>query len=347
MLIREITDKAQWENFVREHKPNTFLHSWNWGEFNSAMNNKIFRLGIYDPSLPSTGTGQEPQMVGAALVVFIKAKRGKFLFCPHGPIIKKSQTPKILNSLFVYLKDLAIREKADFIRISPLIENTAENLEIFSGAGFRNSPVHMMHPELSWMLDISKSEEDILKGMRKTTRNLVRRAERDGVKVTESGNKADIDRFYEIHTQTVSRHGFTPFSKKYLLQEFDALSTDREISVFFANYGDKDLSSAIITFYGQTAFYHHGASLASKIPVSYALIWEAIRAAKKRGCKVFNFWGIVPEEKRDHPWAGLTLFKMGFGGYKEEYLHAQDLPITGKYWLNYIVEAVRKIKKGY
>jgi len=60
-----------------------------------------------------------------------------------------------------------------------------------------------------------------------------------------------------------------------------------------------------------------------------------------------QFWGIAPENRPKHPWTGLTLFKTGFGGYKEEYLHCQDLPVTLKYWLNYTVEKMRRIKRGY
>lgn len=235
----------------------------------------------------------------------------------------------------------------DFIRISPLLENTPENLEIFKNAGFRDAPIHMMHPELSWLLDIFKSEEEILAGMRKTARNLIRRAEREGVKIIESKNIESIDEFYKLHNQTVNRHGFVPFSENYLKKEFEAFAPENQISVFFAKHNSMIISSAIIVFYGHSAFYHHGASLASKIPASHLLIWEAIKAAKKRGCEIFNFWGIAPEGAKNHPWAGLTFFKTGFGGYKKEYLHAQDLVISHKYWLNYLIEKIRRFSRGY
>lgn len=341
MLIREITDKSQWENFILRQKPNTFLQSWKWGEFNQAMGDpvgqangagKIFRLGIFN------GDG----LVGVALVIKINARRGKFLFCPH-----LTANGKIWNYLFDHLRDLAVKEKTDFIRISPLAENTPENLEIFRNYGFRNAPVHMMHPELSWLLDISKSEEEILAGMRKTTRNLIRRAEKEKVEVIESKEKKDIGKFYDLHETTVGRHGFVPFSRNYLEREFDAFGRDNNISVFFASHGGRTLSAAIIVYYSDSAFYHHGASLASKIPASYFLIWKAIETAKKRGCRVFNFWGIAPEDKPDHPWAGLTLFKKGFGGREEAYLHAQDLAISRKYWVNWLVESTRRWKRGY
>jgi len=357
MIIGEITDKQQWENFILKQKPNTFLQSWNWGEFNQAMGDpvgqangagKIFRLGIFDPSAYSGQADEE--LIGVALVIIVDAKRGKFLFCPHGPILSlkaKNQNQKFFELFFDCLKELAKKEKADFIRISPLLENTPENLEIFRNYEFRDAPVHMMHPELSWLLDISRSGEEILAGMRKTTRNLIRRAEKEKVEVVESKAKKDIDRFYALHEATVGRHGFVPFSKNYLEREFNAFSRDNEISVFFASHGGRMLSAAIMVYYSDSAFYHHGASLASKIPASYLLIWKAIEAARIRGCRFFNFWGIAPEKKPNHPWAGLTLFKKGFGGREEAYLHAQDLAISGKYWFNWLIESARRWKRGY
>ncbi|MBU3964790.1 peptidoglycan bridge formation glycyltransferase FemA/FemB family protein [Patescibacteria group bacterium] len=379
MFIKEIVDKSQWENFILSQRPDTFLQSWNWGESNSAMDDpvgqtngssKIFRLGIFDPS---TRSGQVPEeLVGVALIIKVSARRGKFLFCPHGPIIKKSQIPpkesprdptgqanpksqtnsktnlqNILNSLFDYLKGLAKKENADFIRISSLLENTPENLEIFQKYAFRDAPIHMMHPEIAWLLGISKSEEEIFYGMRKTARNLIRRAEREGVEITESKKTESVNEFYKLHNQTVSRHGFVPFSKAYLKKQFEVFSPENQISVFFAKRKSAILSAAIIVFYGHSAFYHHGASRASKIPTSHLLIWEAIKEAKKRGCEIFNFWGIAPSGVRNHPWAGLTFFKTGFGGYKKEYLHAQDLVIEPKYWLNYLIEKIRRFSRGY
>ena len=47
-----------------------------------------------------------------------------------------------------------------------------------------------------------------------------------------------------------------------------------------------------------------------------------------------------------HPWAGLTLFKMGFGGYKKEFVKTQDFPLSKLYWLTYIFEKIRKSKRG-
>ena len=118
--------------------------------------------------------------------------------------------------------------------------------------------------------------------------------------------------------------------------------------VFTAWHNNQPLASAVIVFYGNSAFYHHGASAESKIPSAYLLQWEAILEAKRRGHKFYNFWGIVPDEvaAKGHPWAGITLFKKGFGGFRTDYLHAQDLPLSWRYWPNYLLETMRRVKRG-
>jgi len=84
----------------------------------------------------------------------------------------------------------------------------------------------------------------------------------------------------------------------------------------------------------------------SKFSIPYLLQWEAIKEAKHRGCKIYDFWGFTdPKLYPQHPWAGPTLFKMGFGGQSYEYLKTQDLPLSIKYWLIFIFEQIRKLKR--
>ena len=107
------------------------------------------------------------------------------------------------------------------------------------------------------------------------------------------------------------------------------------------------MASALVTFWSGIGFYHQAAldPKYHKVPIAYLLQWEAIKEAKKRGCKLYDFWGYVDPKSR-HPWAGPTLFKMGFGGKAYEYVRTQDLPLSKKYWLTYGFEVLRKIKRG-
>ena len=72
-----------------------------------------------------------------------------------------------------------------------------------------------------------------------------------------------------------------------------------------------------------------------------------MKRAKQYGCQTYNFWGIAPVNKPKHPWQGLTLFKKGFGGYEQRFLHAHDFPLSWKYAASYAIETFRRIRRGY
>ncbi len=208
-----------------------------------------------------------------------------------------------------------------------------------------------MHPELAWILDISPDEEALTAGMRKTTRYSIRKAEKDGVTVTMTRNMSAIDTFYRIYKETEQRQHFVAFSRDYIEKELKAFSidTESEAQLFFAEYGGSVLATALIIFTPWQAFYHQGASSSgnSKIPASYLLQWRGIQETRRRGCTAYNFWGVSPLGRERHPWAGLSLFKRGFGGREEAYLHAQDLVLRPRYWLTYALETVRNKKRGF
>ncbi len=324
IVIQEIKNKVEWEDFLRGVSEKTFLQSWAWGEFHALQGEKIWRLGMY----------RGDELFGVCLVVKISARRGRFLFIPHGPIFMNYEY------LIEFLKELAQKEKCSFIRISPILEETEENEKLFKSLGFRNAPLHM-HAELTWVLDITKSEEELLAEMRKTTRNLVKRGEREGVKV----RKGTLDEFYNLYQETEKRQKFVAFSKDYLQKELSAFSDKAEI--FLAVHEGTILAGAIVVFYDDTGYYHHGASLRGQIPAAYSLQWEIIKEAKRRGLTQYNFWGVVKETDIAHPWHGLSLFKRGFGGSEWHLMRAKDLPLSYKYWISWGIECLRKWKRGY
>jgi len=346
MEIKEITSKEIWEGFLSGCSEKTFLNSWNWGEFQKKIEEKIWRLGIYN----------NQELIGVALAIRIKAKRGTFIFVPHGPNIINYKF-QILNILLTKLKKIAKEEKASFIRMAPFWERTEENIKTFEQIGFKGAPIHI-HPELTWELNLDSSEEELLKGMRKTTRYLIKQAEKNPeIEIIKSQNINDLEGFSQLLNKTASRHHFTPFSLGYLRNQLSCFSPDNEFIIFLGKYKGEIISSAVIIYWQKIGFYHHGASSPqnNKTPVSYLLQWEAIKEAKMRGCVKYNFWGIAERNWKleignwkffRHPWAGLTLFKIGFGGYKKEYLKTQDFPLSKKYYLTYFFEKIRKVKRG-
>src|SRR3989344_2575000 len=340
MQIKEIKNKSEWEEFIKHNSPQSFFQSWNWGEVvNIANDEKVIflgRFGIYDVN---------DKLLSIFQVNKISARRGIFLQVRHGPILSKISSP-LLKFLKDYLISLAKKENSSFIRISPLVSHDPANIKLFRKLGFINSPIHRMDGEYCWVLDLNKSDEELLGNMRKTTRYLIRSAIKNNVEIKTSTNPKDINDFLKLYTLTSKRHHF--IKHQGIKEEFEILEKDNQVLLFKGYHNKKLLSAAIIIFYQDQAIYHHSASIEQKIPVNYLLQWQVILEAKKRLLKVYNFWGIAPPVDKRHPWRNLTLFKMGFGGRVLEYLHSQDLAVEKiSYLITYLIEYFRKIRKGY
>jgi len=343
MEIKEIQKKDIWENFLSGCQEKTFLSSWNWGEFQIGMGNKIWRLGIYEMS----------ELVAAALATKITAKRGTFLLIQHGPNIKEQKTnnrEQILKILLEELKKIAKEERASFIRMNPLWERSQGNKNILRDSGFREAPMHANAYEATWKLDITLSEEELLEKMRKTTRYLIRQAMKNrDITVEKSGEPDGIEAYQKLNREVAERQRFVPFSSEYIKNEFEVFAKDGEILLFSGKYKNEVASAAMVVFWQGLGFYHQAASSSkyAKLSIPYLLLWEAIKEAKNRKCDLFDFWGYVnPEKEPKHPWSGPTFFKMGFGGNAFEYVKTQDFPLSKKYLLTYFFEKLRKIKRG-
>lgn len=341
--IQENISSDAWEHFLSAQPFASFLQSTHMEHLHAVIGDRTWRIGVYDGDV----------LIGVCFIALITARRGWHLYIPYGPVFVAGAWEHF-PVLVAHLKALAIAEGVDFIRCSPFLTDTPEHLEQFAALGFRKAPIHVLAEHL-WILDIRSSEEELLSGMRKTMRNLIRRAEKDGVTITTSQDPQDIEKFIIVHQDTVSRHGFTPYKNSYFRAQAESFLPRDLGMLYFAHYEGKIISSAFIMYYGDTGSYHHGASLSdyNKIPASYLLQWRAILEAKRRGKTHYNFWGIVPESqqispilKRTHPFSGLSKFKMGFGGSEYNLLHCQDLPLTPKYILTYGIETIRRIKRG-
>jgi len=340
-MIHAITDKVKWNDFVLKCNPNTFLHSWEWGRVQQHSGEEVRYLGFFN----------RQSQVGAALVITVDAKRGRHYLIPHGPLTMRPDAPSqaaVLNELIRYLKNTAKQDQVVAIKIAPLLVDSRENRQLFIELRFRPAPLHV-HAELTWVLDINRSENQLLQAMRKTTRHAINKAKLSDVKVSVSTNSADFKRFWPLYNATKARHHFVPFPKRFIQSQLDEFGQANRFFIAIAQYQGKDVASAIFIQFGDTVYYYHGASIKTtgNIPATQLLQWEAIKEAKKRGARQFNFWGIAPADKPNHPFTGITTFKKGFGGQAINYLHAQDLPLSFGYWKLWAIEQWRKTRRGF
>ncbi|MFC1790689.1 peptidoglycan bridge formation glycyltransferase FemA/FemB family protein [Patescibacteria group bacterium] len=334
--IIEVDSKEVWEKFVLSSPQATFLQSWSWGQFHQSLGSKVYYLGL----------AQAGRLLGVALLIKENARRGAYLACPGGPLLDWGK-PALFSAFVKRIIKIGLEEGVVFVRIrSPLLD-TSQNRQLFKRYRFLKAPMHM-HAETTWQLSLQVSAEDLLRGMRKNTRYLVRKSWQEELKIVKSQDPKDIKILYELQLETARRHRFVPFPLKFLETQFSFFARDDQACLFIGKYKGEVLAVAMILFYGKEAVYHYAGSrrLFPKVPIAYRLQWEAIREAQKRGCQIYNFWGIAPEGKRKHRFAGVTTFKKGFGGEQKSYLPAFDLPLKKRYLLTFLFETLRRCRRG-
>ncbi len=315
------------------HPEANFLHSWNWGEFHESLGHKVLRYGFYKNS----------KLVGVTQGVIEPARRGRHMVIVGGPILDWNDQ-KIVTEWRDTVKKAAADNKCIFVRLRPQLLDMLSNRANIRKLGFHKSPMHAT-ADLTSQLNLSLSEEELKHAMRKGTRYEINRSTKLGIEVSSSNDTKDIDEFYKLQLATAQRQGFVPFSKKFLNEQFKAFAKDGKVLLYRSTYEGQLLAMAFIIFYGKEAAYHYGAStdLARKFPGAYAIQWQAIAEAKKRGCTRYNFWGITDHGQTKHRFYGVSVFKRGFGGQDVAYVPAHDLIINPVvYPLTYSFETARR-----
>ncbi len=332
LQTHHIQDKETWEQLVQHWPESNFLQSWNWGVFQQKMGKTVLALSFH----------RDQQYVAAALCVREAAKRGTYLTIAGGPLLNWNDE-ELVTVVMQELKKVALSQKCTFVRFRPQAIETTELLGKVKKTGCLPAPMHLT-ADLTLQLDLHQSEEELLAQMRKNTRYEVRRAEKLGITVRTSTDPAEIEPFYKQQLEVAQKHGFVPFGYKFLMEQFSTFVADGQACLFHAYQGNDILASAFILCYHGEAVYHYGVSTPAnaKLPGSYACQWAAIRWAKAQGATQYNFWGIAPEGQLSHRFAGVSLFKRGFGGTEVQYLPAQDLPVSWSYPLVRGFETIRR-----
>lgn len=173
------------------------------------------------------------------------------------------------------------------------------------------------------VVDLTKSEHELLKSFHKNTRFDINFAKRNGIKVIQSD---DINESYKLYLQTASRNKFTPQSFKDAKTRFLIFKKTKKAILLFALSSDKEyLATLLILLNSKDRLVFCSLSGTAKthrnLRASHLLYWEAMLLTKKMGYKSFDFDGIYDKQYRSTKnWAGFTFFKRGFKGKETTYL---------------------------
>lgn len=325
-----------WSQALELFPEANFLQSPQWGKVNSLVGHKVIvEYNLTDES----GQPSEAPRFWCQMIVK-DAKRGRYLEVPGGPLMDWNDT-ETKRYVFAKIRAVAQREKCVFVRIRPQLRvNESEKL---SGLDLKKAPMHL-HAEHTIIVDLTKSEDQLLAEMRRQTRYEVRRGAKLGLEVSHDNSEASFREFHQVQSETALRQHFVPPDLKMLLAEREGFGDNARLYIA-KSAESKPVAYGLIIIDGHEAEYFEAASteLNHKLPGAYVLQWQVMKDLKSLGIERYNLWGIAPAGQPHHRYAGVTTFKKGFGGEIVEFIPAQDLIIKPvRYKLNLLVETIRK-----
>lgn len=332
--IRDAKDRDEWDAFVTSHEEANFLQSWDFYDFHKSRGEEVCRRIVE----------KDGKIVAAYAGEVEHAKRGRYMAIAGGPILDWSDS-HVVKKVFEDIKLQGEIYNCVFVRVRPQCELTEKNEKIFKDNGLKKAPMYLS-VEYAGILNLNESEEEIMVGMRQRLRRALRKGMKNNIKIEKSTDPKDIHTFYQIQLQTAKRHDFYAFSEEFLTKQFKAFARNGEAVLYTAKHDGEILAQNFMIFYGNEASYHYGVSseLGTKLSGAPLLHMEAMRDARERGIKRYNFWGIVGEDDTKHRFYGVSVFKRGFGVTELKYLPAHDLilkkfPYYTKTWL---IETIRR-----
>lgn len=213
---------------------------------------------------------------------------------------------------------------------------------------------HPLFTRYTFVLDLTKSEDELLKNMHPKTRYNIKVAQKHGVKVLEDNSDEAFKAYLKLTNETTKRQRFYAHTQRYhklMWQELGIKNQELRIKnkknhdssfmihdsdrlnahLLLAKYKKETLVAWILFTFKDTLYYPYGASSDKnrETMASNLMMWDAIRFGKKLGLAKFDMWGALgPNPDPKDPWYGFHKFKQGYGAQLVEFIGSYDLVIN-------------------
>jgi lipid II:glycine glycyltransferase (peptidoglycan interpeptide bridge formation enzyme) len=338
MRIRQIKDDHELNTFLNKQDFSQFLQSSYWRDILSAQGKKVTGLFVVDDN---------EKILLSCLLLEYNYRTFKYYYLPRGPILadkykkNREEAGEILSFFFTQLKKTIADKQTLFFRLEPNFEDVNGDKSSFAYLNkFKLKKTLDIQPSKTRLLDLNKSEAELLKDMHSKTRYNIRLAKRKGVKIVSLKDEGDIDIFINLLKTTSERNNFSLHQENHYRNLY-YYGKDKTM-IFLAKHGDDIIATAMFSFFGDTVTYLHGASANKKrnLMAPHLLQWQTILKAKEKGFKYYDFGGI--DEKK---WPGVTRFKAGFGGREYNFKGTYDLVLKPRDY--FVYNLARKIRRKF
>ncbi|MBU4284709.1 peptidoglycan bridge formation glycyltransferase FemA/FemB family protein [Patescibacteria group bacterium] len=290
----------------------SFLQSNEWADFQKRLGRNVWQIdgiNVIEHKLPMNKSYfYSPRLCPSDCLLRRSGCEGRV----GGQAMPTGRQAR-LQSFVDRIKKIAEQENAIFFKLEPEEDIDKDLLKEFGFIKSKN-----IQPLKTIILDITKSEQEILNQMHSKMRYNIGLAQKKGIILRTGNNQHDFEEFWRLTLKTGKRDGFRHYAKEYYKEILEIPG----VKLFLAELNGKIIVANIVVFYKQRAIYLHGASdyKYRNLMAAPLLQWHQILEAKKAGCIEYDFWGID-----EIKWPGVTRFKKCFGGKEITYPGAFDL----------------------
>lgn len=226
-----------------------------------------------------------------------------------GPLVKDDNPNVLAFILKEYTK--IIKRKAIYTQFRNFWNWSDHEKQIFEKYGLK------YEPHLDILIDLTKSEDELLNELHKGRRKNIRRAARIPLKFEEIESNVEFDQCIQLIKQTYKRVKLPCPDRSYFYDTADSLKKMNGLKAFALKYHDKIISTRFVLCYNKLIYDWYAGTdehFLDKYPNDY-LPWKVIQWAKENGYNTFDFGGAgKPNEKY-----GVRDYKLKFGGELVEF----------------------------
>lgn len=341
--VEEVHEAAAWDAVALAAGAHP-LQLWGWGEAKARHGWTAHRLVLRNGGQAATAGGDTAggdatdgaaggggkagdDVVGGAQVLVrrLPATLKALAYVPRGPFLAGEQ-PSDREPATDDRRQAALSAVADWCRahvggVGVTVEPDWEEREppVAWPPGWRPSPNPVLYPH-TLVLDLTRTEDELLGAMTKKTRQYIRKSEREAVTTHRVTTLDELHACLEVYRVTARRAGFALHSAAYYEDVFAALG---EHSPVFATVDDDGPVAFLwLAASRTTAFELYGGMTdrGQQLRANYTLKWHAITAMKAAGVRRYDLNGLLND--------GISTFKRGFASHETTLVGSADLPLS-------------------
>ncbi|MEE2570904.1 peptidoglycan bridge formation glycyltransferase FemA/FemB family protein [Pseudarthrobacter sp. J64] len=311
LAVMPCTDRALWDETVDRFEGHP-QQLWGWGQTKAMHGWSVERLLLNDAG----------ETVGAAqlLVRRLPFPFRSLAYVARGPMCAAGNTAAVLESLAGHASS---RYGAVALSIEPDWDADSEYADAVAAAGFAASANTILIPR-TLILDLTRTDDELMADMSKSTRANVRKAMRsEVVQFRKVATDAELEQVLAVYHETAERAGFGIHEDQYYRDIYRNMGDGSPIIGAFD--GDQLLAFVWLSRSGTTAFELYGgvSSEGQKQRVNYGVKWAAFQAMREDGCKRYDFNGLLND--------GISDFKKQFAKHENMLMGTWEKPLSPLY----------------